>query len=910
MGNHHLLSGVYIYQYNLSSITYLPTYLLTFPIYFFPLFIFIFILSLQSPPPPFLLKMPLKQLCYILPAADNMGEEAEATAQSQGQHLRPWPWPRRQRERGRLRSCHDQFLSLIRRWLSHLHSHKWSGFCQSCPIKERVAGAAFHDITGVEFSDKGVVGNNSNQPRIFSYAELYIGTHGFSQDQILGSGGFGRVYKAVLPSDATLVAVKCLAENGDNFDKSFAAELVAVAHLRHRNLVRLRGWCVHDHQLLLVYDYMPNRSLDTVLFNFKREQRPSDNSSLNFERRHKIVLGLAAALFYLHEQLETQIIHRDVKTSNVMLDSHYNARLGDFGLARWLERDLESRIKTTPSMTMSMRNHDQFRLAETTRIGGTIGYLPPESFQKRYVATAKSDVFGFGVVVLEVASGRRAVDLTYPDDKIILLDWVRRLADDGRLLLAGDAHLSDGSYKLYEMEHMIHLGLLCTLHYPNSRPNMKWVLDVLCGNILGKLPSLPSFKNHPLYISLSSSGTTSSGTTGKSTTITITSSTTGTGVSASTPTIYITAAGKTIFVTAEGGGKDSHTDAAGSTESKRHQHIPVVETPREISYKEIVAATHNFSDNHRVAELDFGTAYHGFLENRHHILVKRLGMKTCPALRIRFSTELQNIGRLRHRNLVQLRGWCTEQGEMLVVYDFLASRLLSHILFHDSHSRGQPVLQWCHRYYIITSLASAILYLHEEWDEQVIHRNITSSSVVVDEDMNPRLTSFALAEFLTRNEHGHHVATDSTNSVRGIFGYMSPEYMDSGEANTAADIYSFGVVVLEIISGQMAVDFRHPEVLLVKRVRNFEATNRPLEELADSQLDGDFDYEEFVRLVNLGLACTLSNPHLRPSMTQIASILDGNSSCFMGCKEGIEEWRLRNAASLSLIRRTQALGIQ
>lgn len=812
------------------------------------------------------------------------------------------------RERQKRRNCHDQMLSLLRRSLRRLYGSKGSR-CSTVNANttEQVPPSdsgplQFHDITGVEFSQKV----DSNQPRIFSYAELYIGTNGFNQDQVLGSGGFGRVYKAALPSDGTLVAVKCLAEKGDSFEKTFAAELVAVAHLRHRNLVRLRGWCVHEDQLLLVYDYMPNRSLDRVLF--KNNSSPSSpaGSPLDFQQRQKIILGLAAALFYLHEQLETQIIHRDVKTSNVMLDSHYNARLGDFGLARWLEHDLESRINCkTPSMTMRKSNYDEFRLAETTRIGGTIGYLPPESFLKRYVATAKSDVFSFGIVALEVASGRRAVDLAYPDDKIILLDWVRRLADDGKLLLAGDARLSDGSYKLYDMERLIHIGLLCTLHDPKSRPSMKWVLDALSDNIFGKLPALPSFRAHPLYISLSSSDSSM----GKSTTITVTSSSQATVSSAST--IYITAAGKTIFVTAEGGDRDSK---AGSTEGLRQllNPFPVVETPRGISYKEIIFATNNFSDDRRVAEIDFGTAYHGILEDGTHVLVKRLGMKTCPALRARFSTELQNLGRLRHRNLVQLRGWCTEQGEMLVVYDFLATRLLSHMLFNNGGKLCHKILQWHHRYNIIRSLASAIVYLHEEWDEQVIHRNITSSSVVIDPDMNPRLTSFALAEFLTRNEHGHHVATDTSNSVRGIFGYMSPEYMESGEANSAADVYSFGVVVLEVISGQMAVDFRHPEVLLVKRVRNFEATKRPLQELADPQLDGKYDHQEFLRLVKLGLACTHSDPYLRPSMKQIASILDGNNLCFIQdySKEGLDEWRQRNAYSLSLVRRIQVLGIQ
>ncbi|KAJ4980448.1 hypothetical protein NE237_031285 [Protea cynaroides] len=171
---------------------------------------------------------------------------------------------------------------------------------------------------------------------------------------------------------------------------------MAVAQLRHQNLVCLGGWCVHEDQLLLVYDYMPNLSLDRILF--KRPDCPSA-PPLNWERRWRILSGLATTMFYLHEQLETQIIHRDVKTSNVMLDSNYNARLGDFGLARWLEHELQY-------VAPCVDSNYEFRLAETTRIGGTIGYLLSESFQKRNTATTKSNVFSFGIVVLEVESGR------------------------------------------------------------------------------------------------------------------------------------------------------------------------------------------------------------------------------------------------------------------------------------------------------------------------------------------------------------------------------------------------------------------------------------------------------------------------------------------------------------------------
>lgn len=786
------------------------------------------------------------------------------------------------------------------------------GFCSTGRCHSS-SGMSFEDIAGVDEVGARKLGGAGGSPRIFSYSELYIGTNGFSDKEVLGSGGFGRVYRAVLPSDGTTVAVKCVASRGDRFEKSFLAELAAVARLRHRNLVRLRGWCVQDEELLLVYDYMPNRSLDRLLFAPASASAPGP--ALSWDRRGRIVAGLAAALFYLHEQLDTQIIHRDVKTSNVMLDSEYNARLGDFGLARWLEHavcgDDAPQLEVSPSppcvrsSSFASANY-QFRLMDTSRIGGTVGYLPPESFQRRGTATAKSDVFSFGIVLLEVATGRRAVDLTYPDDQIFMLDWVRRLSDEGKLLNAGDRKLPDGSYPLFAMDRLVHLGLLCSLHDPRTRPTMKWVVENLSGSCSGDLPPLPSFLALPKYISLTSSSDSG----------TITMATDSTVTSVSKP-VYATAAGTTIYLTAENGAPRSRSSGWGdnsgkSQRSSRPVAIPNVDTPREISYKEIVAITNDFSESQMVAELDFGTGYEGFLDNGHghvHVLVKRLGMKTCPALRVRFANELCNLAKLRHRNLVQLRGWCTEHGEMLVVYDYSPGSPLSHHLIRH----GDTVLSWRHRYSIVKALASAVLYLHEEWDEQVIHRNITSSAVFLDPDRNPRLGSFALAEFLSRNEHhgGHHVVV-STSSARGIFGYMSPEYMETGEATTTADVYSFGVVVLEVVTGTMAVDVRSPEVLLVRKLRLCEEQNRPVEALVDRRLDGQFDRRELVRMARLGIACTQSDPAARPSMRKIVSILDGNDEVlkkFEQRKESLEQWARTNAAVLSLVRRFQALGI-
>ncbi|XP_023745707.1 receptor like protein kinase S.2 [Lactuca sativa] len=833
--------------------------------------------------------MHLHHLCFVLPSD---GDDIHPF-DHHNRRLPPStpPTPQPQTPPSKTRSCGANLQEVLRRTL-----HR---FCVKSPP------AIFHDTDGVQFSKETIV--SGHNPKTFTYSELYIATKGFSQDEILGSGGFGRVFRAVLPSDGTVAAVKCLAETGERFEKSFAAELVAVAHLRHRNLVPLRGWCVHEDQLLLVYDYMPNRSLDRLLFR-RMENSGTPVPVLSWERRMKIVKGLAAALFYLHEQLEAQIIHRDVKTSNVMLDSHFNARLGDFGLARWLEHELGYQTRT-PSMN---HQYQPCRLVDTTRIGGTIGYLPPESFQKKGVATAKSDVFSFGIVLLEIASGRRSVDITLPDDEIILVDKVRRLADEKMILNAADGRLPNGSYNRHEMSHMIRLGLLCTLHDPKTRPSMKWIIEALSGGICATLPELPSFKSHPQYISVTRSTPTTTATMTSTTTTTTTSFAI---ASSGGSTTFATARGESLYITAEQEHENSSDIGDGmisSAQMSRRQlsSFPMVEPPREITYKELLSATDNFSESNRLSEVDFGTAYYGVLDN-HDIIVKRLGMKTCPALRLRFANELSNLGKLRHRNLIHLRGWCTEQNEMLVVYDYSANRLLGHLLSHHTHRKSQ-VLKWDHRYNIVKSLACAIRYLHEEWEEQVIHRNITSSAIYIDPDMNPRLGSFALAEFLTRNEHGHHVVVDKKVCVRGIFGYMAPEYMEAGEATTMADIYSFGVVVLEVVSGRMAVDFRRPEVLLVKRVHESERYEGNYEELVDPRLDGEYNRKELVRLVKLAMACTQSNPDLRPTMRMVVSVLDGHDRCFIeeGQKESINEWKERNALSLSLIRRIQALGIQ
>eukprot|EP01018_Ginkgo_biloba_P000223 Gb_22004 [translate_table: standard] len=301
-------------------------------------------------------------------------------------------------------------------------------------------------------------------PHRLPYNELSIATKGFKEEQLLGSGGFGKVYKGVLPTTGLEVAVKCIIKDSTEGTGEFIAEISSVGRLQHRNLVQLRGWCRRNKQLFIVYDYMPNESLDRIIFG-------NAESVLRWNQRYIILKGVAAGLLYLHEQWEQRVVHRDVKSSNILLDSELNARLGDFGLARL---------------------YDHSQNPRTTRVVGTLGYIAPELIQTGK-ATTSTDVFSFGVVLLEVACGRKPVDTLKDAEEILLVDWVRELYAKDKLMDAVDPKLG-GVYNVEEMERVLKLGLMCSYPEPEGRLSMRQVLQILEGEAPFPVPRTPSFQ--------------------------------------------------------------------------------------------------------------------------------------------------------------------------------------------------------------------------------------------------------------------------------------------------------------------------------------------------------------------------------------------------------------------------------
>ncbi|KAK2995073.1 hypothetical protein RJ640_028243 [Escallonia rubra] len=231
-------------------------------------------------------------------------------------------------------------------------------------------------------------------PKKFSYRDLARATSNFAVAQKLGEGGFGGVYKGYLQASDSHVAIKKVSQESRQGIKEYASEVRIISRLRHRNLVQLIGWCHERGKLMLVYELMPNGSLDSHLLKGK--------SLLTWAMRYNIVRGLASALLYLHEEWEQCVVHRDIKPSNVMLDSNFNAKLGDFGLARLVDHEKGS---------------------QTTVLAGTMAYMAPECFVT-HQASKESDVYSFGILALEIACGRKPIDHEADESQTRIINWV------------------------------------------------------------------------------------------------------------------------------------------------------------------------------------------------------------------------------------------------------------------------------------------------------------------------------------------------------------------------------------------------------------------------------------------------------------------------------------------------------
>ncbi|KAI8010272.1 G-type lectin S-receptor-like serine/threonine-protein kinase [Camellia lanceoleosa] len=295
---------------------------------------------------------------------------------------------------------------------------------------------------------------------LFDLTVIADSTNNFSINNKLGEGGFGPVYKGTLEGGQE-IAVKRLSKNSGQGLDEFKNEVICIAKLQHRNLVKLLGCCIQGEEMMLIYEYMPNKSLDYFIFD------QSQNTLLDWSKRFHIINGIARGLLYLHQDSRLRIIHRDLKASNILLDIDMNPKISDFGIAR------------------SFGGNETE--ANTNRVIGTYGYMSPE-YAIDGLFSVKSDVFSFGVLVLEIVSGKKNKGFYHPGHYHNLLGHAWRLYEEGKSLELIDEALWDSCYQI-EMLRSIHVGLLCVQESPKDRPSMSSVVLML-----GSETALPQAK--------------------------------------------------------------------------------------------------------------------------------------------------------------------------------------------------------------------------------------------------------------------------------------------------------------------------------------------------------------------------------------------------------------------------------
>nr|XP_043629047.1 serine/threonine-protein kinase PBL35-like [Erigeron canadensis] len=652
---------------------------------------------------------------------------------------------------------------------------------------------------------------------------LTIATENFDESLVIGQGGFGKVYIGNLMDGprSVVAAIKRLDTMSRQGAAEFWAEVEILSKLRHCNLVSLIGYCNHGQELILVYEYMPNGTLEDHLHKIC--------TPLSWTQRLRICIGASCGLHYLHTGtgIESGVIHRDVKSSNILLLESWTAKISDFGLS-----------KTGPT--------NQPITYVNTLVKGTFGYLDPDYYATGKL-TRKSDVYAFGVVMLELLCRKRAVDKSLDEEQWNLAKWGQESIKEGNLKHIVDydirAEISPKCLKKF-----VRIVLRCLHSNPKQRLTMAQVLarlenvlilqekydnslrpadSTLLGRMVHMLPFFSDGEN-----------------------------------------------------SAQGRSKIS-SDNKGNSE--RASNII-----QKFDIDVLRKSTNDFSQYRIIGEGDFGTSYLGWVtENTFTPSEHEDGVIVAVKMLHFFQEhadwqEMVNfLGQLAHPNIVTLLGYCSDEFQQCLVFEYMHNESFDRFIFTDIPNHIAEPLSWRTRLMIMIGVASGLVYLRSI-NKKFVLPYLTSANILLDENFNAKLgdCSFSVTKYLALLDRDGKTRNISLQSIRkidyGTYSYIDPTYLRTGYLSEKSDIYNFGVVLLETLTGLRVTDRKRPigEQNLVDWARPILGKREELKKIMDPRLEQNYPIEGAFDWASLALRCAASYPKDRPSSEEVLKSLE------------------------------------
>ncbi|XP_023765513.1 receptor-like protein kinase HERK 1 [Lactuca sativa] len=650
-----------------------------------------------------------------------------------------------------------------------------------------------------------------SQPcRPFEFSEILLATGNFSESLVIGHGGFGKVFKGnvINGSSVVVAAFKRLDSMSSQGASEFWAEVKMLSKLRHCHLVSLFGYCNHEKEMIIIYEYMPNGTLEDHLHKL--------GTPLSWLQRLKICIGTARGLDYLHTGtgIEFGVIHRDVKSSNILLQDNWAAKISDFGL---------SKIGVTNKPSTYVK----------TLVKGTFGYLDPNYFTTGRL-TRKSDVYSFGVVLLEVLCRKRAVDRSLDEEQWGLVPFVQESIKQGSLKSIIDSGIRDQiSQKC--LKEFLRIAERCLHNNPKQRPAMAEVVVALDS-----------------VLTLQQKTDNSSG-----------------------RTIY----GRMldIFPFPFHGENSANNESRLSSNSKDNKDSVVsVPSLNVFNFSDLEKITKNFSQDMLVDRDGYSEVFLGWVDKK-TFAPSTKGVGITVAVKKyneglpEWEAVVASLGRLAHPNIISLLGYGdVNRLDCLLVYNYtnMQNQNFSRFLFGDVVAP----LSWETRLMIMIGVARGLAYMHSS-PEQVIHGGIKTFNIFLDQNSNAKLGYFGLAKFRPKIPDFNDVEVDTTKHDMDTLRYLDQRDQRTGQLTVKSDIYSFGVVLFETLTGQRAWEPKFG-FTLVKWARPFLADRGKIKDIIDQCLNQNYPLQGAFECVALATRCVATNREARPSSEEVLQSLE------------------------------------